>query len=175
MEQKDILDGIKAIGENVDQYKVELAELKKHNLELADDVTNLKKRAGKISVGSNGSVPTYESIIRTMLEEKYEHIRGLKEWEPFRIGNAPREQLKAMFDALSYGDTKNLSLSAGGEVKNMITSTALTGSIYANNQISIPIRPYFSTHLRDVIPIYQSISGSVIYPQEASSLTSAGS
>lgn len=138
MESKEVLDGIKAVGEKVDGYKVQIETL-------AADVDNLKKKQGRLGTAGNTSVKSGVDVINDLIAENHQTIKSLKKDLPVSL------EVKA----------GNITIS------NVSSSGSATNSNYSYANFGVATRPRRKVVIRDLVPVIPSATGTFVYYRQA--------
>ena len=155
METKDILDGLKTIGENVDSYKKEAAENKK-------EIASLKSVNQEFATAIDSLKKDRNNILRT---------------GAFDSGVTPEIQLKSVIkDLLVKSDLKSiLNKNLGSreleyESKGMTISSTGASTTFQTGYGGQPQRSYYKFHFRDILPFIANETGNFMYLQEQASI-----
>ena len=79
MDTKEVLEGINSLGTKVDQYRSELSKVKINNLELAEELRQIKSKAGKLTGSSGQNQPRQlKDVIADAFNEHFNEIKEIK-------------------------------------------------------------------------------------------------
>jgi HK97 family phage major capsid protein len=113
---------------------------------------------------------TYEKKFKELEAE----LKAIKAKGGRMAGNTGEISFQAAIEnaiAANYNQIKTLSPNQNAtvaEVKTFTIGASLTGNVYQSGIIQNPIRPMWKFHFRNVIPVYPTATGSVLYPVETS-------